>query len=61
MIISDKQIMQLMDIAHHYIELISLIQMDGIQMNYPNEHKNGAQNLLCIIRKQQPNELKDIK
>ncbi len=58
MIISEKQIFKLMAIAHNYIELISLIQMEGIKMNYPDKLKEQAGAVLREIRNQQPEELK---
>ena len=61
MIISEKQIMKLISIVHQYVELISLIQMDGIKMNYPEEHKKYAIDLVHEINKQQSEELKEIQ
>jgi hypothetical protein len=61
MIISEQQVMQLMSIANHYIELISLISMNEIKMNYPQEHQEIAVRLLATIKNQQCQELNEIE
>jgi hypothetical protein len=56
MIISEKQIMQLMNIASSHIELVSLIISKGITMNWPQEIRDQAENLLRAIANQQSEE-----
>lgn len=61
MIISEKQIMQLMAVTNHYIELIALIQQEGINMDAPEHHQYQAIRLLRVISDQQSEELKVVE
>ena len=58
MIISEKQIMQLIAFTHSYVSLIDLLVSNGISMNYPKEIKEEATNLINKIINQQSDETK---
>ncbi len=61
MIISEKQIMQLIAFSHSYLDLINLIVQIKINMDSPNEIREAITNLLNQIINQQPEELKVIE
>jgi len=61
MIISEKQIMQLIAFSHGYLDLISLIVQMKISMNAPDEIRQEITNLLNQVIRQQSEELKVIE
>lgn len=61
MIISEKQIMQLIEFTHGYLDLISLVVQMGMSMNSPNEIRQEITNLLNQIIRQQSEEPKVIE
>jgi hypothetical protein len=61
MIISEKQIFELIMFSTSYLELISIIISKGITMNFPKEIQGSISSLLNEITRQQSKELKVIE
>lgn len=61
MIISEKQIMQLMQLATAYTELLSIIESSGHKVNNSLIIREGIANLYREICGQQSEELKEIR
>ncbi len=61
MLISEKQIMQLMQLATAYVELLSILGTQGYQVNHCEEIRNGIANLYREISSQQSEELKEVE
>lgn len=60
MIISEKQVMQLIMFTVAHIELVGLVTAQGVAMNYSKEVCKEASKLLNDITRQQSDELKVI-
>lgn len=61
MIISEKQITKLIFTAHQFIEILSLLIQQNIELNNAEEIRSGIGNLLKHIIDQQSEELKVIE
>lgn len=61
MIISEKQIMQLMQLAIGYTELLAILNSKNIMVGQSEQIREGIANLYREICAQQSEELKEIK